>query len=281
MGNDVLVADERTGILRTVTDADSPSVHDDLVLALELADIADAISAQRFRANDLHVSKKPDRTHVTDADKAVERAIREHIASVRASDSIYGEEYGTEGSSTRRWIIDPIDGTANYVRGVPVWGTLIALAVDGIPIVGVASSPALRKRWWAATGEGAWAREDDGDAYPIQVSSVSTLEDASISFQSIHQWDKNGYLDQLIELSRTVWRDRAYGDLWSYTLLAEGLIDAVAEFGVEAYDVAALIPIVREAGGTFTTVMGGDPLMTGNPLASNGALHDAMLSALA
>jgi histidinol-phosphatase len=267
-----------------VTDATASPAHslaDDLALALRLADAADAISADRFRANDLHVSTKPDRTHVTDADRAVERAIRELIATERPGDGVFGEEYGREGDSSRQWFIDPIDGTANYLRGVPVWGTLIALAVDDEPVLGVASAPALAKRWWASRGAGAWAREGDGDAYRLRVSSVSELADASVSFQSIAQWDQAGYLDRLIELSRTVWRDRAYGDLWSYTMLAEGLVDAVAEFGVHPYDVAALIPIIEEAGGRFTAVDGGAPLWDNRPLASNGALHERLLAALA
>jgi len=256
------------------------ALNDDLALALRLADAADAVSVARFRANDLHVSTKPDRTFVTDADQSVERAIRSLIAAERPDDGIYGEEYGIEGDSARQWIIDPIDGTANYLRGVPVWGTLIALVVDRIPVVGVASSPALGKRWWAAKGGGAWAQESAGEPYSIRVSGVSELADASISFQSVQQWDQAGYLDRLVALTRQVWRDRAYGDLWSYTMLAEGLIDAVGEFGVQPYDVAALIPIVEEAGGRFTSVTGESGLWSGEPLATNGALHDALLEAL-
>ncbi|MEO8906787.1 MAG: histidinol-phosphatase [Microbacteriaceae bacterium] len=262
------------------TTVPDPALSEDLALALRLADAADAVSSARFRANDLHVSTKPDRTFVTDADKSVERAIRSLIAAERPGDGIYGEEYGIEGDSPRQWIIDPIDGTANYLRGVPVWGTLIALVVDKTPVVGVASAPALGKRWWAATGGGAWAQEGDGEPYRIRVSGVSDLADASISFQSIQQWDEHGYLDRLVALTRSVWRDRAYGDLWSYAMLAEGLIDAVGEFGVQPYDVAALIPIVEEAGGRFTSVSGGSGLWNGQPLATNGVLHDAIIDAL-
>jgi len=259
---------------------DAPTIADDLSLALQLADRADAISTDRFAAADLRVSTKPDRTFVTDADQAVERAIRSHIEAQRPSDGIYGEEYGTQGDSTRQWIIDPIDGTANYLRGVPVWGTLIALAIDGTPVVGVASAPLLGKRWWAAEGSGAWVQTGTEDARRIHVSQVSELADASLSFQSIAQWDEAGYLDRLIALTRSMWRDRAYGDLWSYTLLAEGHVDAVAEFGVQPYDIAALIPIVQEAGGRFTSVTGDAALTSGSPLATNGLLHDAFLGAL-
>ncbi|KQV08499.1 histidinol-phosphatase [Leifsonia sp. Root112D2] len=263
-----------------MTDASGPSLDDDLALALRLADAADAISADRFRSRDLTISTKPDRTYVTDADQAVERAIRAGVADARPGDGIYGEEYGTEGDSSRQWIIDPIDGTANYLRGVPVWGTLIALAIDGVPLVGVVSSPALGKRWWAAKGSGAWLQEGDDAPRRIRVSGVSELTDASISFQSIAQWDDAGYLERLIALSRTVWRDRAYGDMWAYMMLAEGLLDAVGEFDVQAYDLAALIPIVEEAGGRFTSVTGEQGPGNGSSLATNGVLHDALLDAL-
>lgn len=267
-------------ILKSVTDASGPSLDDDLALALRLADAADAISADRFRSRDLTISTKPDRTYVTDADQAVERAIRAGVADARPGDGIYGEEYGTEGDSRRQWIIDPIDGTASYLRGVPVWGTLIALAIDGVPLVGVVSSPALGKRWWAAKGSGAWLQEGDDAPRRIRVSGVSELTDASISFQSIAQWDDAGYLERLIALSRTVWRDRAYGDMWAYMMLAEGLLDAVGEFDVQAYDLAALIPIVEEAGGRFTSVTGEQGPGNGSSLATNGVLHDALLDAL-
>ena len=256
------------------------SLDDDLSLAHELADAADAISATRFRALDLEVTTKPDRTPVTDADRAVERAIRGRLAAVRSEDSILGEEFGTEGSSSRQWIIDPIDGTANYLRGVPVWATLIALAVDGIPTVGVVSAPALGKRWWAATGGGAWVRDGDGER-SIRVSAVSQLADASISYNSIQQWDAHGHLDQLVTLTRQVWRTRAYGDMWSYMMLAEGLIDVAGEYDLQPYDMAALVPIVEEAGGRFTSLTGEPGPWHGSALATNSLLHDAVLQVVA
>jgi len=266
-----------------VTDtAAPPPLAADLELALRLADTADAISSSRFRDRDLHVETKPDRSPVTEADLAVERAIRDLLATERPDDGILGEEYGTEGDTARQWIIDPIDGTANYLRGVPVWGTLIALALDGAPRVGVVSSPALGRRWWAVTGGGAWTTDAPGaEPRPLRVSGVSDLEHASLSFQSIAQWDEAGYVDRLVALTRRVWRDRAYGDMWSYMLLAEGLVDAVGEFGVKTYDLAALIPIVEEAGGTFTSVDGTPGPGNGSALASNGAIHAALLEALA
>ncbi len=276
---------------------------EDLDLALELADLADTVSLGRFRAVDLDVHTKPDRTPVTEADLAVERVIRDRLAESRPSDAILGEEFGTEGDSTRQWIIDPIDGTANFLRGVPVWGTLIALAVEGVPVVGVASSPAMGRRWWAGRGLGAWTtasagelgasdKGEAGDAadaasarFPgarrLRVSGVERLADASLSFQSLAQWRDAGYLDRLLALSEQVWRDRAYGDLWSYALLAEGLIDIAGEFDVQPYDLAALIPIVEEAGGRFTSITGEPGPWHGSSLATNGRLHDAVLAVLA
>jgi histidinol-phosphatase len=254
----------------------------DLDFAHRLTDAADAISTARFRANDLRVATKADRSHVTDADQAVERAIRELIAAERPGDAIFGEEYGVEGDSNRQWIIDPIDGTASYLRGVPLWGTLVALSVDGEIVAGVASMPAFDQRWWAAKGEGAWKRSG-GHAEPerLHVSATSALDEASVSFQSIHQWRDAGYLDKLLPLIDEVWRDRAYGDLWSYTMLAEGLIDAVGEFGVKAYDIAPLQLIVEEAGGRFTAVTGESGPWHGSALASNGVLHEELLRRLA
>lgn len=260
-----------------MTNSPTASLADDLSLALRLADAADAISLARFRSANLTISTKPDATHVTDADLAVERAIREILATERPDDGILGEEYGTEGPTTRQWIIDPIDGTANFLRGVPNWATLISLAVDGIPVVGVASAPAFRKRWWAATDAGAWLVEDGTEPRRLHVSGVEKLTDASLSFQSIAQWDEAGYLDHLIGLSRAVWRDRAYGDMWSYGLLAEGLVDIVGEFDVKEYDIAPFVILIREAGGRFTDIDGNDSIASRSALASNGILHEQVL----
>ncbi|WP_150308362.1 histidinol-phosphatase [Planctomonas psychrotolerans] len=261
------------------------SLQSDLRLARDLADMADEISVSRFRANDLVVSTKPDMTHVTDADQAVERALRGGLADSRPSDAILGEEYGTDGAARRQWIIDPIDGTANFVRGVPVWGTLIALAIDGTPVVGVVSSPALGRRWWAATGLGAYVDDTLGTPSArterrIHVSQVSDLADASLSYGSLSQWDKHGRVDQLLALSRSVWRTRAYGDMWSYMMVAEGLIDIAGEYDLQPYDMAALWPIVQEAGGRFTSADGQDGPWHGSALATNGLLHDAVLDRL-
>ncbi|PPF82727.1 histidinol-phosphatase [Subtercola sp. Z020] len=251
----------------------SPTLADDLALALRLADAADDVSLSRFRALDLVVEQKPDRTPVTDADRAVERSIRDGLAAERPTDAILGEEYGTAGDSRRQWIIDPIDGTANFLRGVPVWATLIALVVDGVAVVGVVSSPALQKRWWASRAGGAWLSEEGAAPRRLSVSKVADLADASISYNSLKGWDEAGRLDALLRLSRAVWRTRAYGEMWSYMMVAEGLVDVAGEYDLQPYDVAALIPIVEEAGGRFTGLAGEDALWAGSALATNGSLH--------
>lgn len=258
-----------------------PTPSADLAFALRLADAADAVSLPRFRSADLSIETKPDRTFVTDADRDVEAVIRTRIAAERPDDGFFGEESGREDRGTRRWIVDPIDGTANFLRGVPNWATLIALEVDGTPTAGVVSAPAFGARWWAETGGGSWGQRTGEPARRLRVSGVQQLEHASLSFQSIEQWDQAGYLEPLIALTRAVWRDRAYGDMWSYMLLAEGLVDIVAEFDVKAYDLAALIPIVREAGGRFTDIAGSESAWNGSSLATNGALHDAVRETIA
>ena len=264
--------------------ADNASFDEDLTgeleLALRLADAADAVSMARFDAPDLEVSTKADASHVTEADLATERAIRSLIETERPQDGIFGEEYGATGDLARQWIIDPIDGTANYLKGIPMWTTLIALAIDGVPRVGVASQPAIGRRWWAATGLGAWTNAPGGAPRRIHVSTVSSLAEASVSFQSIAQWDETGHTDALLRLSRTVWRDRGYGDAWPYSLLAEGRLEFVAEFGVKEYDIAALVPILTEAGGRFTDYDGADTIASRSSLATNGTLHDAFLDLL-
>jgi len=253
--------------------------QEDLALALELADIADAISLARFRALDLHVETKPDRSPVTDADRAVELAIKEVLAAKRGDDGMVGEEFGNSGSTARKWIIDPIDGTANYMRGVPVWATLIALSVDGKAVVSVVSSPALGRRWWAAPGI-AKTSDIDGSVRDLKVSAIPSLENASLSYNNLQLWDSYGYLDRLISLSRKVWRTRAYGDFYSYMLLAEGSLDVVAEHDLKLYDIAALVPIVEQAGGRFSAIDGPLTEETSSVLATNGPLHDTVLTEL-
>ncbi|KJL43484.1 inositol monophosphatase family protein [Microbacterium trichothecenolyticum] len=252
----------------------------DLDLALRLADAADAASMSRFDAADLDVHLKADASHVTEADLATERALRDVLESERPGDGVFGEEYGITGDAARQWIIDPIDGTANYLKGIPMWTTLIALAIDGVPRVGVASQPAIGRRWWAASGLGAWTNTPTGETKRLAVSTVDTIADSSVSFQSIGQWRDAGKLDALERLTSSVWRDRGYGDAWPYMLLAEGRLEFVAEFGVKEYDIAALVPIVTEAGGKFTSFDGNDSLSDLSSLATNRVLHSAYLDLL-
>jgi histidinol-phosphatase len=253
---------------------------DDLRLAHVLADDADSITTSRFKALDLHVMSKPDLTPVTDADHAVEESIRRTLSRVRSRDAITGEEQGSTGHSQRRWIVDPIDGTKNFVRGVPVWATLIALAVDDEVVLSVVSAHQLQRRWWASTGNGAWTGRSLLKATRCTVSDVRRLEDASLSYSSIRGWDERGRLEDFLSLLRRCWRTRAYGDFWSYMLLAEGAVDLCAEPELQVYDMAALDVIVREAGGRFTSLDGTDGPFGGNALATNGHLHDAALSFL-
>jgi len=253
---------------------------EDLAFALRLADAADAASMARFDAPDLDVRTKADASPVTEADLATEQAIRAMVEAERPVDGIFGEEFGVSGGSARQWIIDPIDGTANYLKGIPMWSTLIALSVDGVPRVGVVSQPAIGRRWWAASGLGAWTNTVDGGTRRISVSRVDAVTDASVSFQSIGQWRDAGQLDALERLTSAVWRDRGYGDAWPYMLLAEGRLEFVAEFGVKEYDLAAHVPIIVEAGGRFTSFSGSDSIAERSSLATNGILHQAFLGIL-
>ena len=253
---------------------------DDLRLAHVLADDADSLTQNRFKALDLHVMTKPDLTPVTDADQDVEEGIRRFLSRARSRDAVIGEEQGSTGHSQRQWVIDPIDGTKNFVRGVPVWATLISLVVDGEVVLGVVSAPQLQRRWWASVGNGAWTGRSLLKASRCQVSDVRRLEDASFAYSSLSGWDERGRLEDFISLTRRVWRTRAYGDFWSYMLLAEGAVDIAAEPELELHDMAALDIIVREAGGRFTSLAGTDGPYGGNALATNGHLHDAALSFL-
>jgi histidinol-phosphatase len=255
--------------------------RDDLTMALALADRADALTSARFGALDLRVDTKPDLTPVTDADRAVEAELREVLACERPHDSVVGEEFGgTTTFSGRQWIVDPIDGTKNFVRGVPVWASLIALLEDGVPTVGVVSAPALRRRWWAARGQGAFAAVDGGPPRPLSVSSVAQLGSASLSFSSLSGWAQRGLRDRFIELTDAVWRVRGYGDFLSYCLVAEGAVDIAAEPEVSVWDLAALDVLVREAGGTFTGLDGTAGPHRGSAVATNGLLHQPVLARL-
>ncbi|WP_430333445.1 histidinol-phosphatase [Rhodococcus sp. ACT016] len=253
----------------------------DLTLARRIADEADAITRARFGALDLKVDSKPDLTPVSDADLAVERAVRATLAAERPADAVLGEEFGGDAKfEGRQWVIDPIDGTKNFVRGVPVWASLIALLEDGVPVVGVVSAPALNRRWWASAGEGAWAAYDGGDARRLSVSGVSDLASSSLAFSSLSGWKDRGIREQFVDLTDDVWRIRGYGDFFSYCLLAEGTLEIAAEPEVSLWDLAPLDLLVREAGGRFTSLEGADGPHGGSAVATNGLLHDEVLARL-
>jgi histidinol-phosphatase len=253
-------------------------VDPDLELALRLADTADAIALPRFRAADLRITSKPDRTPVTDADTAVEDALRSTIATERAGDAVLGEERGgTVTDAERGWVIDPIDGTKNFSRGMPAWATLIALTVHGEPVVGVASAPALGRRWWAARGEGAWTSDLSGTRR-ITVSGVGELADAYLSTTDITTFAALGRRDDYLRLTDACWETRAFGDFWQYCLVAEGVLDLAVDAEASAWDLAALVPILTEAGGALTDLSGAETFTGGDGLASNGAVHEAALT---
>ncbi|MGH3696592.1 MAG: histidinol-phosphatase [Pseudonocardiaceae bacterium] len=250
----------------------------DLALALSLADAADQITLSRAGATDLRVDRKPDRSPVTDADLAVEDAIRTVLAVQRPRDSVLGEERGgAVTAADRRWLLDPIDGTKNFLRGVPVWATLIALVEHGEPVVGVISAPALRRRWWAATGAGAHTRDASGTTRTITVSAVSELADAYISTTHLGSWVKYRSRESYLSLVDATWENRAFGDFWQHCLVAEGAIDLAAEPVVNPWDVAAVQVLVEQAGGRFTDLDGLPRYDGGTALSSNGLLHDAAL----
>ncbi|SDN25706.1 histidinol-phosphatase [Actinacidiphila guanduensis] len=261
-----------------------PDYNDDLRLAHVLADAADAATMERFKAIDLKVETKPDLTPVSEADKAAEELIRGQLARARPRDAVLGEEYGSDGHGTRRWIVDPIDGTKNYVRGVPVWATLIALAVRGEGgdevVVGVVSAPALGRRWWAAKGGGAYSGRSLSSATRLHVSRVGRMADASFAYSSLSGWEERGRLEGFLELGRTCWRTRGYGDFWPYMMVAEGSVDVCAEPELSLWDMAANDVIVREAGGRFTSLDGVDGPFGGDAAASNGLLHEELLGYL-
>ena len=278
-------------------DKSSFDLADDLALAHALADLADAISLDRYQAQDLVVVNKPDNTPVTDADRAVETAIREALVTHRQTDGLVGEEFGSEkGTSGRYWVIDPIDGTKNFMRGVPTWATLIALvSVDASGaeevVVGIASAPALARRWSAAKGHGACVRFNSGNIddlseefdassgdKKISVSKVASLTDASISYSDFAGWGER--LEPFQKMLASAWRTRGIGDFWSHMLVAEGAVDVAIEPKLAVWDMAALDIIVREAGGIFTNTAGQSGPFGGSGVSTNGLLHNAVINGL-
>lgn len=253
----------------------------DMALAHAIMDQVDHHTRERFLSADLHVESKPDLTLVSDADKTAEQIIRNHLRKSRSRDAVFGEEEGGNTSNhNRRWIIDPIDGTHNFVRGVPVWATLLGLEEDGEMVLGLVSAPALRRRWWAFRNNGAFTGTSYAHSRRIHVSEVSRLSDASLSYSSLIGWVERQQIRQFLRLMDTCWRTRAYGDFWSYMLVAEGAVDIACEPELEVYDMAALVPIVTEAGGRFTSLDGCTGPWGGNALATNGRLHEDVLALL-
>ncbi|GAA4441428.1 histidinol-phosphatase [Actinokineospora soli] len=252
----------------------------DLNFALRLADAADAITVARFQARDLVVTSKPDRTPVTDADTAVEDAVRAMIAAECPGDGVAGEERGGAVGPGRTWVLDPIDGTKNFLRGVPAWASLIALVDGGEPVVGVVSAPALGRRWFAARGAGAWVASG-GHSVRIGVSAVASLSDAYLSTTHLGTWVEHHSREKYLALVDACWENRAFGDFWSHCLVAEGAIDVAAEAIVNPWDVAAVQIVVEEAGGRFTDLSGKARFDGGSALSTNGLLHDAALAYLA
>ncbi|MGH4023916.1 MAG: histidinol-phosphatase [Pseudonocardiaceae bacterium] len=260
--------------------------HPDLALALALADTADAITLSRAGAVDLRVDRKPDRSPVTDADLAVEDAVRALLARQRPRDGVLGEERGGPAGNDpadrtgRVWVLDPIDGTKNFLRGLPIWATLIALVEDGAPVVGVISAPALRRRWWAAAGMGAHTRDIDGATRTIQVSAVDDLADAYVSTTHLGSWVEHHSREAYLALVDACWENRAFGDFWQHCLVAEGVIDLAAEPIVNPWDVAPVQLLVEQAGGRFTDLNGVARHDTGTALSSNSHLHESALTIL-
>lgn len=259
----------------------------DLTLALRLADTADAVTLGRFRAADLRVEAKPDRSPVTDADLAGEDALRAVLAAEAPDDAVLGEERGGaepdgEGGGGRTWVIDPIDGTKNFSRGLPIWATLIALVRDGRPVVGVVSAPALHRRWWAAAGMGAFTRDPAREVEQgrLAVSGVGDLADAYASTTDLDHWRRLGRQPQWLALVEACWESRALGDFWQHCLVAEGLVDVAVDPEANAWDLAAVSVLVEEAGGRFTDLSGAARYDGGSGLATNGRLHDAALTIL-
>jgi histidinol-phosphatase len=256
---------------------------EDLALAHLLADIADSIALERYQALDLVITTKPDNTPVTDADRAVETAIRQALATHRPDDGLLGEEFGSEITGAKRyWIIDPIDGTKNFMRGVPVWACLIALVevgVDGTQevVVGIASAPALSRRWFASAGGGAFVTFN-GATKKISVSRVASLSDASIAYSDfIHFGDR---LEAFQRMLAQAWRTRGMGDFWSHMLVAEGAVDVAVEPILAVWDMAALDIIILEAGGVFTNVSGKSGPFGGSGVSTNGILHNAVINGI-
>ncbi len=263
-----------------------PSPLELLTFALGLADAADRITMRYYRSADIDVRAKADATLVTRADLEVESAVRESIAARYPHHAVLGEEDGLRGGTNVpvRWIVDPIDGTHSYARGVPVWATLVACEVAGVLTVGVASAPALGTRWWAARGLGAYRASLPYASAPLEaerihVSPIPRLEDAQLLYGSydltLDAW--GGRADALL---RAAWRTRGFSDFWGHALVAEGSAEAMLEGDISPWDIAAMLVIVEEAGGRLTDLDGNPTIEAGHAITSNGALHEDILRRL-
>ena len=254
-----------------------------LQVALRASDDADAISLSGFTSRSFGVTRKADNSEVTDIDRATEQAIVASLNSARPDYGIYGEEFGTSGPANAEatWVIDPIDGTTNFVRGVPVWATLIALVHNGVPVLGVVSAPAMGFRWWASTGGGAFFSNAGGDATRIYVSKIQTIAGAHVSTTPNAGWQAVGGIPKLVQLQTDALRARGFGDFWQHMLVAQGAIDvAVDVIGLAPYDNAAIYPIVQEAGGTITNRFGVADWRADSSVSSNGILHSETIARL-
>jgi histidinol-phosphatase len=259
--------------------APEPLLREWLDFALDACDAADAIAMAHFR-RDLDLERKPDRTFVTIADRGIERELRDRILGRYPDHGIVGEEYGTEaGRSGTRWIIDPIDATHNYIRGVPLFGTLIGIEHDGELQVGVISAPAIRERWFAYRGGGAWNRGADGERR-IRVSRVAAIEDAQLVYGSRRDAVSSGLMPGFDALIDVAWRERGFGDFWGYSLVAEGAAEAMLEVGMQVWDLAGPLVVIEEAGGRVTDVDGVRRFDAPSFVGSNGVLHDEILRRL-
>lgn len=248
----------------------------DLEFALALADEADAITMRHYQSASLSVRTKIDMTPVSEADEAVERMIRERVTAERPGDGIVGEEYGTTGATARRWIIDPIDGTKNYVRGIPVFGTLIGLEENGRVVAGVVSAPAMARRWWASASEGAFCNTL-GTTRQLHVSGIGTVESSHLAYDAIGDFDQHGGAVRFLSLTRRCARSRGFGDFWAHMLVAEGAVEIAIEPAVAIWDMAPVQLIVEEAGGRFTDLRGESRIDGGSAVSTNGLVHEAVL----
>ena len=249
-----------------------------LQVALHASDAADAISLSGFTSRSFGVTRKADNSEVTDIDRATEQAIVTSLNSARPDYGIYGEEFGTSGPANAEatWVIDPIDGTTNFVRGVPVWATLIALVRNGVPELGVVSAPAMGFRWWATSG--GWAFFNGTRIY---ASSTAAVSEAHVSTTPNAGWQAVGGIPKLVQLQTDALRARGFGDFWQHMLVAQGAIDvAVDVIGLQPYDNAAIYPIVQEAGGTITDRFGNADWQADSSVSSNGVLHAEVIARL-